>query len=236
VPTRSRNLLIQGLTPAVRAALLARAEPVTLRAGDRLVEPGEKLTHAFFPLDAAISTGREAGAKGTSCGVIGREGLVGIELVLGVSRVEFRAEVQCAGRALKVPAGMFERQLAEQPAFHTRMKRYACMRLLQVSQDVFCFGHHLLESRLACQLLLAKSRGGSKHIALTHEALAKMLDVRRSGITLAATALRGRGLLRYARGQIEVLDCGGLESMACCCYAATLATYARLLGTRRKTE
>lgn len=234
--TNTGNLLLQGLTPVARAALLAGAEPVNLRAGERLNEQGEPLTHAYFPLDAAISTGRGIGANGASCGVIGREGVVGIELVLDMSKVEFRAEVQCSGRALKVDAANFQRQLVEQPAFHSRMKRYACAQLLQVSQDVYCFGHHLLESRLACQLLLAVTRRGSNHIELTHEALAKVLDVRRSGITLAATALRNRGLLRYARGNIEILDRERLESMACPCYASTLKVYARLLGARRRTE
>jgi CRP-like cAMP-binding protein len=236
VLTKSSNLLIHGLAPAARAALLAAAEPVTLRAGDRLNEQGEPLTHAYFPLDAAVSTGRGIGANGASCGVIGREGVVGIELILDMSRVEFRAEVQCSGRALKVDADIFGRQLVEQPAFHTRMKRYACLRLWQLSQDVYCFSHHLLESRLASQLLLAMTRRGSRHIELTHEVLAKVLDVRRSGITLAATALRSRGLVRYARGNIEILDCARLESLACPCYASTLKFYARLLGARRSTE
>ena len=136
----------------------------------------------------------------------------------------------------KVLAAVFRRQLVEQPAFHSRMKRYACVRLWQVSQDVYCFGHHLLESRLACQLLLAMTRRRSKHIELTHEVLAKVLDVRRSGITLAATALRNRGLVRYARGNIEILDCETLAAVACPCYASTMKFYARLLGARRRTE
>lgn len=236
VLSKSSNLLILGLTPTARAALLGAAESVTLKAGERLNEPGERLTYAYFPLDAAISAGRGKGVNGQGCGVIGREGLVGIELILEMSEAEFCAEVQCSGRALKVPATFFRRQLAEQPAFHARMKRYAFMRLLLLSQDVHCFSHHLLEGRLASQLLLATARCGSKHIELTHQTLAKMLDVRRSGITLAATALRNRGLVRYARGKIEILDFEKLEAAACPCYATTVSTYARLLGAGRRLE
>ena len=55
-------------------------------------------------------------------------------------------------------------------------------------------------------------------------------------ITLAATALRNRGLVRYARGNIEILDCETLAAVACPCYASTMKFYARLLGARRRTE
>lgn len=235
VPQTNSNLLIFGLTPSARAALLSAAEPVTLRVGDRLTEPGERLTHAYFPLDAAISVVREASGAGLGCGVIGREGLVGIELIHEMSDGEFCAEVQCPGGALKVAATFFRRQLQEQPAFHARMKRYAFMRLLTLTRDVHCFSHHLLESRLASQLLLARARGSSNHLALTHQMLARVLDVRRSGITLAAAALRRRGMVRYARGHIEIIDGERLESAACSCYGATLKTYARLLGEREMT-
>jgi CRP-like cAMP-binding protein len=235
VPATSSNLLILGLTSTAREALLSVAESVELRAGDRLIEPGIPLTHAYFPQDVAISAGHGANGNGLGCGVIGREGLVGIELIHEMTDGEFSAEVQCAGRALKVAATFFRRQLDEQPAFHARMKRYVFMRLLLLSQDVHCFSHHLLEGRLASQLLLARARGGSNHLALTHQMLARVLDVRRSGITLAAAALRRQGMVRYARGHIEILDGEKLESAACSCYAATLKTYTRLLGVRGRT-
>ncbi len=236
VPATSSNLLIHGLTSAARDALLSDAEPVALRAGDRLAEPGQPLTHAYFPLDAVISAGCGARGDHPGCGVIGREGLVGIELIHEISEVEFPAEVQCPGAALRVGASSFRRQLSEQPAFHVLMKRYAFVRLMMVSQDVHCFSHHLLENRLASQLLTAMARGGSNHLALTHQMLARVLDVRRSGITLAAAALRDKGMVRYARGNIEILDGQKLVSLACSCYAANLKTYARLLGIRPRSE
>ena len=127
-------------------------------------------------------------------------------------------------------AARFRRLLEERPAFRSRMNRYAYVRLLQFAQDITCRSTHLLEGRLTRQLLMARDRSQSNRIALTHASLATLLGVRRAGVTLAASALRSRGMVRYTRGDIQMLDVAALRATACCCYAADRRTYARVLG------
>ena len=110
------------------------------------------------------------------------------------------------------------------------------MRLLQLAQDITCRNFHLLEGRLARQLLMARDRARSNRVALTHAALARLLGVRRAGVTLSASALQKRDLVRYARGDIQMLDLAALRATACGCYATDKKTYARLLGRARAPE
>ena len=76
---------------------------------------------------------------------------------------------------------------------------------------------------------MSQDRAHSDRFCMTQEFLAYMLGVRRVGITAAAGALQRRGLIAYRRGELTVLDRGGLEVMACACYAADCKAYGQLL-------
>lgn len=227
----ANNLLIAGLAAPSRAALMSAGEPVTLRAGETIYGVGERIEHAYFPFDAAISlaAGVEV-PQSLGVGVVGIEGMLGIGLILDSPVAEFNARVQTSGRAWRVTSAHFRRQLDERPAFRARMNRYAYVCLLQLAQDITCRNFHLLEGRLARQLLMARDRSRSNRIALTHASLATLLGVRRAGVTLAASEMQRRGMVRYSRGDIQVLDVAALRATACGCYAADKRIYARVLG------
>lgn len=225
------NLLLAGLAASSRTALMSDSELVTLSAGQRLHGRGERVEYAYFPIDAAISLATCADTQSSlDVGVVGHEGMVGVGLILDSPVTEFSARVQTSGRAWRVNAALFSRQLQERPSLRTRMNRYAHVRLLQLAQDIGCRNFHLLEGRLARHLLMARDRARCSQIVLTHEMLAGMLGVRRAGITLKASALQKRAMLHYSRGHIEVLDLAALRATACPCYAADRSIYARLLG------
>jgi CRP-like cAMP-binding protein len=231
------NLLLAGLPPSSRDALLLCAERVTLDARQPLYDEGERVTHAYFPIDCSITlAARDSADQALTIGTVGFEGMLGIGLVLDSPVMEFCAEVQAAGHAWRVDATPFARLLAEQPQLHARMNRYVYVRLMQMAQDISCRNSHLLEGRLACQLLMARDRARSNRVALTHEALARLLGVRRAGVTLSASAMQKRSLVRYARGDIQVLDLAALRAVSCACYSADRRIYARFLGKGRSPE
>lgn len=230
MPTRSNNLLLEGLGARERRKLLSATESVTLRLGQTLSESGCRMTHVIFPIDGAaslIATG--PGHVPLEVGLVGREGMVGVPLILGAASAAFRSVVQIAGTALRVDAAQFMRQLDAQPALRQRMNRYANVRLVQIAGSVGCRSFHRVESRLARWLLMSRDRARSDELTLTHESLSSLLGVRRAGVTLAANVLRRRRLIDYARGHIEILDAKALESVACPCYSNDNATYARFM-------
>ncbi len=222
------NLLVDGLLARDRARLIAASELVALRAGDMLLRAGELIETAVFPLDTAISLLIPvAGRVPTEAGLIGREGLLGLELVHGAAQASFSAVVQNAGHAWRIDGRKLRQCLRQSPALRARVDSYANVRMLQLAQSAACRSFHRLEPRLARWILMSWDRVGGGEMRLTHDLLADMLGARRAGVTLAANALRRRRLIGYSRGRMSVLDVRGLENSACECYRAEKDMYAR---------
>src|SRR5205814_8288049 len=152
-------------------------------------------------------------------GLVGREGMVGMSLALGMEECAVRALVQGSGTALRMKAAAFREELARSSPLQREVYRYAYAKLVQARQSAACNRFHEVEPRLARWLLMTRDRVRSDHFHLTHEFLADMLGVRRAGVTNAATSLQRRKLIRYRRGNISILDRAGLAAASCPCYA-----------------
>src|SRR5687768_13048179 len=228
----AENRLIALLPRPDRASLLAACESVQLELGTVLCKPGETTRHVYFPGDCVISllTAAVEGEPGLEVGMVGREGMLGAQLALGVSAIPLHALVQGAGAAWRVPAAPFRRELSSSKALQVSLHRYVYVLMAQLATAAACTRFHNVEPRLARWLLMTQDRVRSDSFHLTHEFLAHMLGVRRVGITGAATALQRQGLIRYRRGDITVLDRVGLEAAACGCYAADQRTYDATVG------
>jgi CRP-like cAMP-binding protein len=193
--------------------------------------PGQRLDHAYFPLDAFISMIMPVDASSSlEVGLVGNEGMFGIALALGLEELPVRGVVQGAGTALRMGAAQFRRELGRSKALRSRIDRYVLVQLGQLAQTAACTRFHVVEARLARWLLMTRDRAHSDTFDVTQEFLAMMLGVRRVGVTKAAGSLQRLNLIRYSRGNIEITDRRGLKAASCGCYKADLDSYHRILG------
>lgn len=224
------NHLIELLPRRERSRLHAVSEMIQLAQGEVLCEPGKAISHVYFPLEASISLlALIDGSPGVEIAMVGREGMLGVQMVLGVAQASVHALVQSPGTALRIATAAFCNELARSPALRRGMNHYLYVRMAQMTTSAACLRFHLIGPRLARWLLMNQDRVHADSFHVTHEFLAAMLGVRREGITTAASTLQRSGLIAYRRGNLTVLDRQGLEAAACGCYAAEREAYAALL-------
>jgi CRP-like cAMP-binding protein len=222
----SENHLIERLPRTDRVRLLALCEPVHLALSAVLYEPGQPTRHVYFPTGGFASLVALAdGHDGVEVGMVGREGMVGTQLALGVPTSPLRALVQGSGAALRIGAKPFRLELERSVALRRQLNRYLYILMAQLATSAACLRFHLLGPRLARWLLMTQDRADADTFRVTQEFLAYMLGVRRVGVTAAATALQRSGLIEYKRGELTVVDRPGLERAACSCYEADRRSY-----------
>ena len=214
-----QNSLLAALPRQSYLRLLPGLAPVELVFGEVLYEPGDPIRDVYFPSQSLVSLlTLVEGHLALEVGLVGREGMVGIPLALGVDVSPVRALVQGAGPALKMNAARFRSELNASPPLQRELQRYIYAMMVQISQTAGCNRFHVVEARLARWLLMTRDRMRSGHFRMTHEFLSHMLGVRRVGVTEAASALQRRKLIEYSRGNITILDDHGLEAACCSCY------------------
>jgi hypothetical protein len=223
--------LIELLPRVVKRRLLAACRPVTLVIGDTLATPATATGYVYFPIRAFISLiANSNGHPALEVGMVGGEGMLGVQLALGVSEVPLHALVQGGGDAWRVSAAAFRIELKRSAPLQRIVNRYLYVLMAQFASSAACIRFHRIDQRLARWLLMTRDRAGSEQFRVTHAFLAYMLGVRRVGITAAAGALQRRGLITYHRGDLQILDPRKLEELSCSCYAADRRTYTGLLG------
>ena len=199
--------------------------------GEILGEVGMPTPYVYFPTVGFVSLVTVVkGRPMLEVGMVGREGMVGTQLVLGVETAPLHTVVQGAGAAWRIGAPEFSRELARNSALQRGLNRYVYVTMVQFASAASCLRFHQIGPRLARWLLMTQDRAGTDTFLITHEFLAYMLGVRRVGITTAASALQRDGLIRYRRGEIQVLNRRGLKAAACSCYATDREAYAKVLG------
>lgn len=224
------NHLIERLPQKDRLRLLALCEPVQLVLAEVLCHPGQPARHVYFPTEGFISLVAQVdGTPALEVGMVGREGMLGAHLALGVVTAPLHALVQGAGAAWRVATPAFRAELARSAPLQRGLNRYLYVLMAQLAASAACLRFHQIGPRLARWLLMTQDRAHSDQFHVTHEFLSYMLGVRRVGITAAAGVLQQGGLIEYRRGQLTVLDRPGLEAAACGCYAVDRQAYAALM-------
>ena len=215
----AENLLLAALPSKDYARLASDLEPVTINYGEVLYEPGERMRDVYFPGNCLVSLlTLVEGHRALEVGLVGREGMIGARLALGATKSSVRALVQGTGTAMRMNAECFLREFRRSQTLQRVLLQFTDRLMVQISQTAACNRFHLVEARLARWLLMTAERMRSAAFHLTHGFIADMLGVRREGVTVAAIALQRRGIIRYRRGNITILDHKGLEAASCSCY------------------
>lgn len=232
MPSCAPNQLIDRLPADDARSLLADCGSIDLDFDVEINGAGATISRAIFPTTAIISVTAEVdGHQPLEMGMIGYEGMLGASLALGVDRHSMRAVVQGSGHALEITAADFRRHLEDSPALKQIVDGYLFVVAEQLAQTATCNAFHEVAARLARWLLMMDDRARGEPLVLTHLFLADMLGVRRSAVTIAAGKMQEKQMIRYKRGNMQVLSRPRLESVACACYAAALATYRRQFGS-----
>ena len=150
--------------------------------------------------------------------IIGRQGLVGVPVLLGIRQSPHRCLMEVPGEALRIASEDFRQAMDESPPLRQQLMIHVQGLLVQNEQTVLCNVRHQLEERLARWLLLAHDRLEDNTIPLTQYLLSKMLGVRRAGIAAALERLERDGAVRKRPGAVEIVDRTLIEQRTCECY------------------
>ncbi|MEG0858479.1 MAG: Crp/Fnr family transcriptional regulator [Pseudomonas sp.] len=222
-PLAVENQLLLHLPPSDRDRIGAQSDCIELSSGSALYVSGRTIEHAYFPLNAVICLmATLPDHHPLEMSLVGNEGMLGASLVLGVSTAPMQASVHSSGSCLRMSRVQLQAALIEIPELRTTLSHYLHLQVMQLAQSAACIHFHDIEQRLARWLLMTHDRIHCDHFHFTHECLANMLGVRRSGVTLAAGLLQHQGLIQYTRGEITIVDRKGLEAVSCFCYSASL--------------
>ena len=229
------NLLLASLPKSALQAIVPDLRLKPLKVRQVLQPPDQTVKEVIFPIDGVASM-LSLGNTGNSVEVatIGCEGMVGLPVFLGGAKAASEIFVQVPGEGLHVSADKFRRHLNREPSLTQSLLLYTQALLTQVAQCSVCICFHPVEARCARWLLQTHDRIKGNEFRLTHDFLALMLGVRRATVSDTASALQARGLIRYRRGDITIVDRKRLEAAACDCYALIRKEYDRLRRPVRK--
>jgi CRP-like cAMP-binding protein len=216
-----QNSILLGLPRKERQAVLSKAVLVNLPTRTVLNEIDEQIRHAFF-VETGLASVLNVTSEGKSVevGLAGKEGFVGLPLLVDFRISPTRAVMQIGGSAFRVSAEDLNNLLRAHSHLRNRLHRYSQEFTLQVTQVAVCNRLHRVDQRLARWFLMSQDRMGASSFELTQEFLSHMLGTRRASVTIAAGELNKAGLIIYRRGKVTIEDRPGLEKAACECYAS----------------
>lgn len=224
-----QNLLLAALAPQDLAALSPLLEPVMLKQSEVLFEPNTPIQYVYFfggGLSSEIAI--NAGSDRIEVGCIGREGLSGVPVVLGVDMTPHQSFMQAGGPALRIRSSALQQAMEASAPLRKLLLRFAHVFMIQIAATALADGRYNVEQRLARWLLMCHDRLGGE-LPLTHEFLALMLGVRRPSVTDALHVLEGNHLIKAERGLVTIRNRSALEALAGESYGIPEAEYRRLI-------
>jgi CRP-like cAMP-binding protein len=213
------NHLLAALPPDEYARIAHEFETVEVRRRESICSSGSEIRHVYFLESGAIALMAHADGGGMlETGLIGREGLVGLEPFFGVTAAGSSALVLLPGVANRIAPAAFDRVCSAGSPLHHLMRRYAAARLAAVGQSALCDATHSIRHRCVRRLLALHDAAGSDRFPITQQVLATLLGVRRASVSVAAEKLQEAGMIVYEHGRMHIADRAALEGIACACY------------------
>jgi len=225
------NGLLAALPEAVYRRLLPDLETTTMRNGEALLSANGSMKFAYFPTSSIVTLLYDVDAANAMVNAwpVGREGMLGISLFLGVPKFVNRVDVQIGGTAFRLPAAALLAEFRQAGALQQLLLRYVFALIAQASQLGVCGNYHPIEQRLCRFLLGAFDRVDGDEIDFTQQRIAGLLGVRRVSVTQAAIRLQADDLIEYVRGRVKLVNRKMLEQRSCVCAAIIKRAFAAVL-------
>ena len=223
---RTNNRLIDCLPEDESRQLTSRGQCVELPQGEVLYQQDGPISHVYFPTSGCcchvVPLDEDRHIEATT---IGKEGMVGIHLALGLDFSPLRVVSVVPGEALRIPARSFMESIRAGRSLESLIRKYAAYSLRLASQTIACNATHTVEQRVCRRLLMAHDRVEKDEFSLTQELLGQLLGVRRQTVTLVGRTFQAAGFIEYRRGVIKILNRPGLETASCECYKIAKTAY-----------
>lgn len=233
-PVGAANHLLRELPPREFESIEPGLERVTYEHGDVIARPGQTIDYAYFPERGMASVvALLAEGLGAEVATVGNEGMLGLPIFLGGDSSPFHLMWQLEGTALRIWGKDLLRAARPGSRLESLLTAYSQAFFVQTAQNAACNVVHPIQQRGARWLLATVDRADDSEFFLTQEFLAFMLGVTRQSVSTALADLQDRGLIRYRRGHMQILDRRGLEAATCDCYWIIRRETERLLGVGR---
>jgi CRP-like cAMP-binding protein len=224
-----QNRLLRALAAADRDLLDGLLERIELDRGTVLEVIGAQTKYAFFLETGLAAVVAHSPHRRIGVGVVGNDGMTGLDIVQNAGRAANETVVQAAGSALRIEGEKLRLAIESSGTLRHMLLRYAHVFMVQASQTALTNGHASMEERLARWILMSHDRFDGNDLHVTHEFISLMLGVRRAGITAAIHVLEGNHLIRSSRDILHIHDRKGLIALASGSYGVCEAEYERLI-------
>ena len=229
--TPPRNRLLAALLPADLALLQPHLQFTAIALLKDLERPNRRIETVYFPETGIASVvAVQPNETRVEVGLIGREGMSGIAVVLGGDQSPHSTYIQAAGEGQRITAKELRNAMSSSGTLHGLLLKFVQVFMVQTAHTAIANARARIDQRLARWLLMAHDRIGDNALPLTHEFLALMLGVRRAGVTEALQSLKRQKLIHTGRSEIMVLNRKGIERMAGNSYGVPEKEYRRLIG------
>jgi CRP-like cAMP-binding protein len=227
---RSLNRLLARLPQEEFGLLLPHLTAVDLPVRKQLERRNKLIEAAYFIEHGFASVVANGTGRSIEVGLVGREGMTGLSIILGSDRSPHETFMQIGGDGQRISSADLRRAIAQSPALHRALLLYCHAFMIQTAQTALANGRSKMEERLARWLLMAQDRLDGDDVPLTHEFLSVMLGVRRPGVTVALSLLEKKGLVHAKRSAVVIINREGLRKISNGAYGAPEAEFRRLLG------